>query len=93
LAHDGIATGSATDLARRFEFHYTPPKQGSLLNMTEAELSVLSKQCLDHRLADRGRLAAETASRDRDRVQIHWRFTIHDARRRLTHLYPAQLPW
>jgi len=39
----------AFELAKRFEYHYTP-KKGSWLNMAEIELSALSKQCLDRRI-------------------------------------------
>lgn len=91
--YEAFPAEEARRLVRRFEFHHTP-KHGSWLNMAEAELSVLSKQCLDRRIADLGRLAQETAawtvSRNSDRVKIHWRFTVHDARRKLSHLYPAQ---
>ena len=89
--YEAFPPEEARRLVRRFEFHYTP-KHGSWLNMAEAELSVLSKQCLDRRLADLRRVGRETtawtASRNRDRVKIHWRFTVHDARRKLSHLYP-----
>jgi len=89
--YEAFPPEEARRLVRRFEFHYTP-KHGSWLNMAEAELSVLSKQCLDRRLPDLGRVGRETtawtASRNRDRVKIHWRFTVHDARRKLSHLYP-----
>ena len=49
----------ARRIAKRLEFHYTP-KHGSWLNMAEIELSVLSNQCLDQRIADQERLAVET---------------------------------
>ena len=39
----------AFDLAKKFEYHYTP-KKGSWPNMAEIELSALSKQCLDRRI-------------------------------------------
>lgn len=41
----------AFELSQRFEFVYTP-KKASWLNMAEIELSALSKQCLDRRIAD-----------------------------------------
>ena len=55
----------ARRLAQRFEWHYTP-KHGSWLDMAEAELAVLSSQCLDRRIGDqqapaRGRGPANTA--------------------------------
>jgi len=42
----------ARRLVERFEWHYTP-KHGSWLDMAESELSVLSRQCLDRRIADK----------------------------------------
>jgi hypothetical protein len=39
----------ARRLVERFEWHYTP-KHGSWLDMAEAELAVLSTQCLDRRI-------------------------------------------
>jgi len=41
----------AKTLLERFEFVYTP-KHGSWLNMAEIELNVLTKQCLNRRIAD-----------------------------------------
>lgn len=91
--YEAFPPDEARRLVRRLEFHHTP-KHGSWLNMAEAELSVLSKQCLHRRIGDLGRLAEETAAwtarRNRDRVTIHWRFSIHDARTKLSHLYPTQ---
>ena len=91
--YDAFPPQEARRLLRRLEFHYTP-KHGSWLNMAEAELSVLSGQCLDRRIADIGTLAGEvaawTARRNAERVGIKWGFTVHDARRKLCHLYPAQ---
>ena len=49
--YEALPPEEAFKLARRFEFHFTPRK-GSWLNMAEIELSVLSKQCLDRRIAD-----------------------------------------
>jgi len=94
--YEAFPPEEARHLVRRLEFHYTP-RHGSWLNMAEAELSVLSKQCLDRRIGDLGRLAqataAWTARRNYDRVTIDWRFTVRDARRKLSHLYPAQPSW
>ncbi len=49
--YEALPLEEAFDLARKFEFHFTP-KKGSWLNMAEIELSTLSKQCLDRRIAD-----------------------------------------
>jgi hypothetical protein len=79
----------------RLEFHYTP-KHGSWLNMAEIELSVLSRQCLDRRIADQPTLTAEVAAwearRNASGATIHWRFTAADARIKLHKLYPSVEP-
>lgn len=91
--YEAYPAHEARRLARRLEFHYTP-KHGSWLNMAEAELSVLSGQCLDRRIGDTVILAREvaawTAARNKERVCIQWRFTVDHARTKLKHLYPAQ---
>jgi hypothetical protein len=91
--YEAFPPEEARSLARRLEFHYTP-KHGSWLNMAEVELSVLSGQCLDRRIGDPNALAKEvsawTAPRNEEGVRVQWRFTVHDARRKLAHLYPAQ---
>ena len=78
-------------LARRLEFHFTP-KHASWLNMAELELSVLSRQCLDRRLASKEAVVAEVApweaERNRAGVRLVWSFRAADARRKLAHLYP-----
>lgn len=81
----------ARRLAKRFEFHYTP-KHGSWLNMAEIELAVLSKVCLERRIADAPRLKKEIAAYERKRNQaratIDWRFTTTDARQKMRRVYP-----
>ncbi|MDJ1182051.1 transposase, partial [Roseofilum casamattae] len=81
----------ARRLARRLEMYHTP-RNGSWLNMAETELSVLSKQCLDRRIATAEMLKVELAhwqeERNRERVKIQWQFTTEDARIKLNHLYP-----
>ena len=44
--YEAFPAPEARRLVERFEWHYTP-KHGSWLDMAEAELSVLSGQCLD----------------------------------------------
>jgi DDE superfamily endonuclease len=82
----------ARRLARKLEFHHTPP-HGSWLNMAEIELSVLGGQCLDRRLGDRRTLEAEAVAwadrRNAARATITWRFTTADARLKLHRVYPA----
>jgi hypothetical protein len=87
-----FAPAEARRLARKLEFHHTPP-HGSWLNMAEIELSVLSGQCLARRLCARPTLAAEAAAwerrRNAARATITWRFTAADARVKLHRVYPA----
>jgi hypothetical protein len=48
--YETFPPAEARRIARKLEFHYTP-KHGSWLDMAEIELSVLSGQCLDRRMA------------------------------------------
>jgi len=50
----------------KLEIHYTP-KHGSLLNMAEIELSVLSRQCLACRIPDQETLKNEIAAWEKHR--------------------------
>jgi hypothetical protein len=77
-------------LAQRLEIHYTP-KHGSWLDIAEIELSVLSKQCLNRRIADSATMQKETTSwavdRNKKQKGVDWQFTTKDARIKLKHLY------
>jgi hypothetical protein len=90
--YEAFPAAEARRLVERFEWHYTP-KHGSWLNMAESELSVLSGQCLDRRIADKPSLAEEVAawehSRNKKHVKTDWQFTAADARVKLKRLYPA----
>lgn len=90
--YETFPAASARGLAERLEIHHTP-KHGSWLNMAETELSVLSRQCLDRRIDDRGRLTCEIAAWERQRnaaqTTIDWQFTTADARIKLKRLYPS----
>lgn len=81
----------ARRIARRLDLRFTPV-HGSWLNIAELELRVLGSQCLHQRLPDRATLeravAAWVATRNADRVCIHWRFSTDDARRTMPHVYP-----
>jgi len=59
--YEAFAAEEARRLVERFEWHYTP-KHGSWLNMAESELSVVSSQCLDRRIADKATLTEEVAA-------------------------------
>jgi len=77
-------------LSERFEMVYTP-KKASWLNMAEIELSALSKQCLDRRIAKTSILNQEvrTWSKRRNQLQtkITWQFTKNNAREKLGRHY------
>jgi hypothetical protein len=82
----------ARRIADRFEWHYTP-KHGSWLNMAEAELSVLARQCLARRIPDLPTLEHHVAAwlqrRNKHHINADWRFTTEDARIKLKNLYPV----
>lgn len=84
--------GKARRIADRFEWHYTP-KHGSWLNMAEAELSVLSRQCLQERVGRKEELAKQISAwnhdRNSQRAIAKWHFTNDDARVKLRKLYPS----
>ena len=86
---------TARRIADKLEIHHTP-RHGSWLNMAEIELSILSRQCLQRRIGDYQMLQREVYTwqikRDLDLTPIHWRFTTHDARIKLRHLYPKPEP-
>jgi len=90
--YEAFPPAEAKRIAERLEIHATP-KHGSWLNMAEIELSVLGRQCLDQRIADRQTLAAEVAAwedrRNTAATTVDWRFTTADARIKLKHLYPS----
>jgi hypothetical protein len=73
----------AFELAKKFNCHFTPIK-GSWLNMVEIEISALSRQCLDRRIGDIGKLAYEVSvwerERNRTKATVRWQFTKEGAR-------------
>lgn len=90
--YETFAPAEARRILRRLEFHYTP-KHGSWLNMAELELSVFSRECLARRIPDEATLQREVQALESERNQAHatitWQFTTHDARHKLSHLYPS----
>ena len=88
--YETFPAAEAFALSQRFEMVYTP-KKASWLNMAEIELSALSKQCLDRRIAEMQTLAAEvnawTKRRNRLKAGISWNFTKTDARNKMNRLY------
>ena len=81
----------AMRLSRKLELVHTP-KHGSWLNVAESELSVLSRQCLNRRIAEQDKVENEARSWSEDRNQrqtgVDWQFTTENARTKLKSLYP-----
>ena len=90
--YEAFEPAEARRLAAKLEIHYTP-KHGSWLNMAEIELSILHRQCLDRRLADKETVQREAAAWEKERnaaqMTVDWRFTSADARIKLKRLYPS----
>lgn len=89
--YEAFPPETARSLAKRLEIHYTP-KHGSWLNIAEIELSAMSKQCLDRRIASitslRKELSAWETARNQNQKGVDWQFTTEDARIKLKRLYP-----
>ena len=60
--------------------------------MAEIEIGVLQRQCLSHRIPDRGTLETEIAAWEKQRndsqARINWMFTTEKARDKLGEAYP-----
>jgi transposase len=84
----------ARRIARKLDFHFTP-KHASWLNMVEIELSVLSRQCIGGRIPSTDQLAQQIApwqtQRNAQCASVKWQFTVHDAREKMSSLYPSYL--
>jgi hypothetical protein len=88
--YEALPPEEAFEIAKRFEYHYTP-KKGSWLNMAEIELSALSKQCLDRRIANMEMLAGEVCAWEHERnavsATVRWKFNKCNAREKLQRHY------
>lgn len=88
--YEHLSAEEAYALAARIEFIYTP-KSASWLNMIECEFSVISRQCLDRRIATVERLQEEVLAllheRSAKASKIHWQFSIQAARSKLNRHY------
>jgi hypothetical protein len=89
--YQAFQPAEALRIARKLELVHTP-KHGSWLNVAESELSVLTRQCLDRRIAERHTVAAEAQAWAKERNErqtgVDWQFTTPDARIKLKRLYP-----
>jgi len=93
--YQAFAPEDARQLKQKIEYHYTPTN-GSWLNMAELELSAISRQCLDRRIATQDDLEREVLAcvkeRNAHEITIHWQFTTSDAREKLKRHYEAVRP-
>lgn len=90
--YEAFPAEHARDLVRRIEFRYTP-KHGSWLNISENELSSLTRQCVHGRrfatVQVLGKeIAAWSSHCNAEQRGVDWQFTINDARAKLKTLYP-----
>jgi DDE superfamily endonuclease len=89
--YQAFGPAEALRIACKLELVHTP-KHGSWLNVAESELSVLTRQSLDRRIASQGEVAAEASAwkerRNDKQIGVEWHFTTADARIKLKHLYP-----
>ena len=89
--YEAFEPDEARRLINKLEIHHTP-KHGSWLNMAEIELSVLSGQCLNRRISDKGTYEREIEvwnnNRNNQHKGVDWHFETKDARTKLKRLYP-----
>lgn len=89
--YQAFEPAEALRIAKKLELVHTP-KHGSWLNVAESELSVLTRQCLDRRIAQHEAVAEEAATwaqeRNDSQIGVEWHFATAAARTKLKHLYP-----
>jgi len=90
--YEAFPAEEARELVKRFEFRYTP-KHGSWLNISENELSAMTRQCLkDRKIGEIEILREETSHwsnyNNSKQRGVDWQFKIDDARIKLKSLYP-----
>ena len=89
--YQAFEPAEALRMAGKLELVHTP-KHGSWLNVAEPELSVLTRQCLDRRIAAQASVATEAAAWSSERnvrqIGVDWQMTTPDARIKLKRLYP-----
>jgi hypothetical protein len=89
--YQAFEPAEALRIVQKLELVHTP-KHGSWLNVAESELSVLTRQCMDRRIAKLEEVGEEAQHwyerRNAKQVGVDWQFTTNDARIRLKRLYP-----
>lgn len=90
--YEAFAPKEAQWLTNKIEIHYTP-KHASWLNMAEIELSALTRQCLNRRIARQDTLERQIEAwfeqRNAAKTTVDWQFKTQDARIKLRSLYPS----
>lgn len=90
--YEAFPAEKAREIVKRIDFRHTP-KHGSWLNISENELSAMTRQCLkNRRIGDIDTLRQQTeawATKTNARQRgVDWQFTISDARHKLKSVYP-----
>lgn len=90
--YKSFASQEVNRIWKRIEVHYTP-KHGSWLDIAEIELNVLTRQCLNRRIAILAELQSEMEAWEKNRNElkskVNWQFRTTEARTKLVSLYPA----
>ena len=90
--YDAFPAPDAFRIAQKIQFHLTPV-HASWLNVTEIELSVLSRECLGQRIPSTDALSTITDAwqdrRNATEAKIEWRFTVDAARDKFDRFYPS----
>jgi DDE superfamily endonuclease len=88
--YEAFEPREARRLVQRFEVHHTP-RRGSWLNAAEIFLSILSRECLDQRIADPSYMRAIVAALQTSRpsARVSSRSKTADARIKLRRLFPS----
>lgn len=81
----------AARIRRKLDIHYTPV-HGSWLDIAEIGINIMTRECLDRRIASidilRSELECWNNRYNENPSPINWQFTTKDARVKLKHLYP-----
>ena len=89
--YEAFDAETARRLARKIRIVHTP-KHGSWLDIAKIELSVLSRQNFNRRIATVDEMSKELdawlAERNANKTKVSWQFTTADARIKLKSLYP-----
>lgn len=88
--YENMTAQQASELAQRFECHYTP-KKGSWLNAVEIEFSAIARAALNQRIPTKNmlikRIEAIVKERQEKQIKIEWKFDITVARKKMNKHY------